>query len=196
MFQSSRGFKTMKIFLCLLLIGIVAVNCLPKRGKHGGGGRRGGGGRGGDEGRGGGRGRGPPGERPCETQENLESCTCKDGEVYTNKEDLMTNCKKTGDNPILACACEDGTTWSPKPKPCGSRDNIEECTCEDGETYSDPKEIRRNCKRRGPTSNPIESCTCNDGTTFTPPEKGSEEEPAENESEEESGEDFGASGED
>jgi hypothetical protein len=141
-----------------------------------------------------------PKPKLCGSRDNIEECTCEDGETYSDPKEIKRNCKRRGPrkNPIKSCTCNDGTTFTPapKPKPCGSRDNIEECTCEDGETYSDPKEIRRNCKRRGPRSNPIESCTCNDGTIFTPPEKGSEEEPAENESEEESSEDFGASGED
>ena len=130
----------MRILLCLLMVGIVVVNCVPKHGDHAGGGRRGGGGIGGGGERGGG-GRGPRGGRPCETQENVESCTCKDGEVYTSKEDLDTNCNKKGCNPVTSCACVDGTTWSPPhhyPKPCGCKDNLKECTCEDDEKYSDP----------------------------------------------------------
>ena len=76
----------MKIFISLLLLGIVAVNCAPQ-GQPGNGGS------------------------PCQTPENIESCTCKDGAEYTSQADLDANC--TGGNPVESCVCLDGTTWSP-----------------------------------------------------------------------------------
>ena len=166
----------MKFVLVLLLIGIAVVSCIPKGPRRGGrgGGRRGG--RGGD--REGGRG---PARRPCGGSDNIEECTCEDGEIYDDEEDLKESCRRRGPdaNPIEYCTCVDGTTWEPPGdreggrspgRPCGGRDNIEECTCEDGEIYDDKEYLKENCRRHGPDANPIKSCSCGDGKTWEPPE--------------------------
>ena len=109
--------------------------------------------------RGGGRGK----PKPCDSKENIDECTCEDGETYSGR-DIKRNCRKNT-NPIVECSCVDGTTWTPPEKPCGSRENLDECECEDGEFYSG-RSIKRNCK---PDDNPIVECSCEDGTTWTPP---------------------------
>ena len=130
-------------------------------------GRRGGGGPGGRRG-GGGPGRGKP--KPCDRRDNLSECTCEDRETYDSPRDIRRNCRPD-ENPIVSCACNDettwtpdDTTWTPPEKPCGGRENLDECTCEDGETYSG-RDVKRNCKR---DDNPIVSCDCKDGTTWAP----------------------------
>ena len=75
----------MRIELSLLLVCIVAINCAPQGGA--------------------------PVGTPCNSKENLTSCTCKNGDVYSNQEELDTNCSTTGYNTVETCICVDGTTW-------------------------------------------------------------------------------------
>ena len=79
-----------RLLVFLILVGIVAVNSLPKRGK---GGKRGGGSR-----------------RPCGRRSNIASCTCEDGVSY-EKSDIKENCRRD-ENPIESCSCVDDTTWT------------------------------------------------------------------------------------
>jgi len=145
----------MKFVIVLLLVGIVTVSCLPKRGRGGGG-------------RGRGRGKGP-----CKNNGGIELCICTDESTCDSKEDCRENCGKRSDNPILSCTCEDGETWT-KPersrnrvRPCGSWRNTESCTC-NGETYEGRRE-KKSCKDE------VEYCTCDDGTTWEPEEEDAEE---------------------
>ena len=84
-----------RLLIFLVLVGIVAVSSLPKRGK---GGKRGGGGKGGGS------------RRPCGRRSNIASCTCEDGESY-EKSDIKDSCDRD-DNPIESCTCVDETTWT------------------------------------------------------------------------------------
>jgi len=81
----------MKFAIVLLLVGIVTVSCLPKRG---GGGRR--------------RGR----KTPCEGWENVETCECTDGATYDTEAAIKENCGKGSENPIVSCSCADETEWT------------------------------------------------------------------------------------
>ena len=170
-----------RLLIFLVLVGIVAVSSLPKRGK---GGKRGGGGKGGGS------------RRPCGRRSNIASCTCEDGESY-EKSDIKDNCKRD-ENPIESCTCVDETTWT-KPedsftpeefkqgkgrgkgrgrgrgkgkgkgkwKPCGDEDNLTQCTCQDEESYTSYADLKENCRKE----NPLVTCTCEDGDEWTPPKK-------------------------
>merc|ERR1711944_177775 len=161
----------MKLVIVLLLVGIVTVNCLPKRG--------------------GGRGRGGRGKsKPCEGWSNVESCLCTDESTCDSKDDCKANCGKRSDNPIVSCTCTDGESWTKpekggrlenKDRPCGKRRNVESCVCADGETY-EGRAVKRNCKK---DDNPAEACTCKDGSEWPSEEEDSEEEDSEEEDSEE-----------
>ena len=133
----------MKVLLCWLLVGIVAVNSVPQFVGHVAG-RRGGGKR-----------------SPCGGKDNIVNCACEDGEIYDNVKDLKENCPRS-ENPIESCECLDRTTWEPLPSgPCGNKHNVEDCTCKDGVTYNDVEDVKENCRR-----GEIESCNCSDGSTW------------------------------
>ena len=124
-------------------------------------------------------GKGPKGPKPCGGENNLEECECQDGSNHDNKNDLMKNCGHRSNNDIVSCTCKDGETWTlpKKPeRPCIEKGNIQSCTCEDGETYESKKDLKENCKD---DVNPIETCECKDGTIWEPAsdeEEGKEEE--------------------
>merc|ERR1711996_2040 len=105
-----------KVVIILLLVGIVTVSCLPKRG--------------------GGRGKG----KPCKGNGGIESCICTDESTCDSKADCRANCGKRSDNPIVSCTCADGASWTcngvtyegrDEKKSC-DKDEIEYCTCDDG----------------------------------------------------------------
>ena len=157
----------MKLAIILLLVGIVSVSCLPKRG----GGRRGGGGRG--------------ARKACGGRDNIATCECADGETYDNADDLKENCGRRNENPLVSCTCANGDVWTKperedrpekKDRPCGKGRNIESCVCADGETY-EGRDVRRNCKKRD--DNLPTECTCKDGSQWPSEEEEEEEEDAE-----------------
>merc|ERR1711899_573767 len=164
-----RSSNIMKLVVVLLLVGIVTVSCLPKRG-------------------GGGKGkRNKP--KPCEENDGVdwdEGCVCQDESTCDSKADCRRNCGFKSGNPILSCTCSDGEEWTKPEKPdkpetpCdGGRrwmKDVKSCTC-DGETYegndkNEKKEMKRNCGRKGENA---EECTCSDDSTWTPSEEDGEE---------------------
>ena len=134
-----------KIIISLALVFICLSEAVAQRR---GGGRRGPGGR------------GKP--KPCQEKENIDTCTCEDGQTYSGFEEVKANCGRRTDNKPVSCECLDGSTWTRPEKPCGGGRNINECTC-DGETYSGRRDIKRNCNPDN-----IESCECADGGIWTP----------------------------
>jgi len=102
----------MKFAIVLLLVGIVTVSCLPKRGRGGGG-----------------RGRGR--KAPCEGWDNVETCECTDGNTYDTEAAIKENCGKGSENPIVSCVCADGEEWTKPAKggrgrKRGNKDSSEE----------------------------------------------------------------------
>merc|ERR1711962_639105 len=165
-----RSSNIMKFVVVLLLVGIVTVSCLPKRGRGGGGGR---------------------GKRNkfCQKNDGVdwdEGCVCQDESTCDSGEDCKENCGFKSDNPVVSCTCLDGEEWTKPEKPdkpetpCdggrGWLKDVKSCTC-DGETY-DPsskqerKEMKRNCGRKGENA---EECICSDDSTWTPSEEDEEE---------------------
>ena len=129
-------------------------------------------------------GKGPKGPKPCGGENHLEECECQDGSNYDNKKDLMKYCGHRSNNDIVSCTCKDGETWTlpKKPeRPCIDRGNIQNCTCEDGETYESKKDLKKNCKD---DVNPIETCECKDGTIWEPASDEDEDEEEKEEYEE------------
>jgi len=152
----------MKLFVVLLLVGIVTVSCLPKKGRGGGKGKRG---------------------KWCKENDGVdwdEGCVCQDESTCDSYKDCKKEtCGRKNDNPVVSCTCLDGEEWT-KPEepetPCdGGRrwwKDVKSCTC-DGETYEGKKEIKRNCGKKGENA---EECTCSDDSTWTPSEEDDEEE--------------------
>ena len=149
----------MKLVVVLLLVGIVTVSCLPKRGRGGGKGK----------------GKGP---KWCTKNDGVDwdqGCVCKDESTCESFEDCQDNCGKRSENPVVSCPCSDGTEWKKPETPCdGGRKwyrDVESCTC-DGETY-EGKDAKRNCGRKGEK---VDECTCSDGSIWTPSDDEEEEE--------------------
>ena len=134
----------MKLAVVLLLVGIVAVSCIPQRG----GGR-------------GGRGQGP---KACKGNDGIDTCECTDGSTYDGKRDCRDKCGK--DNPLVSCTCQDDQEWT-RPEPCRDNYGIESCECKDGETCDDLDGCIETCGK----IKKIASCTCNNGEDWTKPEK-------------------------
>ena len=145
----------MKLAVVLLLVGIVAVSCIPQRG-GGGGGR-------------GGRRRGP---KACKDNGGIDTCECKDGSTCEGDQDCNENCGKRSGNPLVSCTCADGEPWTKREKPskrgrpCGRRNKPISCTCEDGETYEE--DIKENCDK---DDNPPQECECENGDTWVAEEE-------------------------
>ena len=149
----------MKLVVVLLLVGIVTVSCLPKRG--GGKGKR---------------------IKWCKRNDGVdwdEGCVCQDESTCDSYKDCKKEtCGKKNGNPVVSCTCLDGEEWT-KPEepetPCdGGRrwwKDVKSCTC-DGETYEGKREMKRNCGRKGENA---EECTCSDDSTWTPSEEDEEE---------------------
>lgn len=140
----------MKLAVVLLLVGIVAVSCIPQRG----------GGRGGRGGGKGGKGRGP---KACRDNDGIDTCECTDGSTCDG-EDCKRSCGRK--NPPVSCTCQDGEEWT-RPEPCKDNDGIESCECKNGETCEDLDGCIETCRK----IEKITSCTCNDGEPWTKPEK-------------------------
>ena len=51
---------------------------------------------------------------PCESKDNIESCTCKDGKEVTGT-DAMKDCGRR--NFPTTCECVDETTWTKPERP-------------------------------------------------------------------------------
>jgi len=137
----------MKLAVVLLLVGIVAVSCIPQRG----------GGRGGR-----GRGKGP---KACKGNGGIDTCECTDGSTCEGKRDCKSKCPKET-NPYVSCTCKNGEEWT-RPEPCKDNDGIESCECKDGETCNDLDGCIETCGKIWE----IASCTCNDGEEWTKPKK-------------------------
>ena len=50
--------------------------------------------------------------KPCGGKNNVDECTCEDGQTCSNKRDCRRNCNRR-ENPVESCSCSDGTTWEP-----------------------------------------------------------------------------------
>merc|ERR1712141_440941 len=132
-----RSSNTMKLVVVLLLVGIVTVSCLPKRGR-------------------GGRGKG---FKACKRNDGVdwdEGCVCQDESTCDSEDDCKDNCGR--DNKVVSCTCSDGEEWTKLVKSCtcdgetyeGKRDlksncgrkgeNAEECTCSDDSTWTPSEE--------------------------------------------------------
>merc|ERR1712180_380143 len=145
-----RSSNIMKLVVVLLLVGIVTVSCLPKRGGGGGRGRR---------------------NKFCQKNDGVdwdEGCVCQDESTCDSWDDCKENCGKRSGNPVVSCTCLDGEEWTKPEKPetpCdGGRrwlKDVKSCTC-DGETYEEKREMKRNCGKKGENA---EQCTCSDDST-------------------------------
>merc|ERR1712223_224236 len=129
-----RSSNIMKLVAVLLLVGIVTVSCLPKRGRGGRGKRN----------------------KFCQKNDGVdwdEGCVCQDESTCDSGEDCKENCGFKSDNPVVSCTCLDGEEWTKPEKPdkpetpCdGGRrwlKDVKSCTC-DGETYEGKREMKRN----------------------------------------------------
>ena len=134
----------MKLVVVLLLVGIVTVTCLPKRG--GGRGRRG---------------------KICKDNGGIDTCECTDGSTCSDMSDCKENCGKKN---IVSCTCQDGEIWNkpekPRRGPCKDNGGLESCECNDGSTCEGYQDCKENCGKKN-----ILSCTCQDGEVWNKPEK-------------------------
>merc|ERR1712038_46191 len=155
-----RSSNIMKLVVVLLLVGIVTVSCLPKRGR-------------------GGRGKG---FKACKRNDGVdwdEGCVCQDESTCDSEDDCKDNCGR--DNKVVSCTCSDGEEWTKREKPdkpetpCDAGRKwskvVKSCTC-DGETYEGKRDLKSNCGRKGENA---EKCTCSDDSTWTPSEEDEEE---------------------
>merc|ERR1711868_134058 len=119
-------------------------------------------------------GKGTRPKAPCDGKDNIESCSCEDGESYAIEE-LRDNCSRRK-NPIKTCACADGSSWSPQAKPVRPKPvkpcktgfkNVSSCECTDGNSYEPGRELWKNCGKKSDFK--IKQCECADGEIWENP---------------------------
>ena len=52
-----------------------------------------------------------PAGGPCNGEQNVKDCVCKDEKSYNTIDELIKNCGM--DNPVQYCDCSDGSKWEP-----------------------------------------------------------------------------------